>query len=187
LGWRRASIMHSRRYHCLSCFLPWLLMFFFSLSLSLKGGNEVTFFLLRWGVWLCVCRAQGKQVPRPLASFGGAVQTPRSDSPAGEAGGSWRALPTLLPLLFLPKPPPSNSECFESFHFYIMWIDLNPLASLARSLHWQALPRDIPTRIPSHRFRTFAFSLLFFAFSLYLSLQWGRERRGDSRTRFYSF
>ena len=36
--------MHSRRYHCLSCFLPWLLMFFFSLSLSLKGGKEVTFF-----------------------------------------------------------------------------------------------------------------------------------------------
>jgi len=54
---------------------------------------------------------------RPLASFGGAVQTPRSDSPAGEAGGSWRALPTLLPYLFLPKPPPSNSECFESFLF----------------------------------------------------------------------
>ena len=56
-------------------------------------------------------------MPRPLASFGGAVQTPRSDSPAGEAGGSWRALPTLLPFLFLPKPPPSNSECFESFLF----------------------------------------------------------------------
>ena len=98
-----------RGYSCFS--------FLFSLSLSLsegrEGGNFFSFTV--GGLTLSLSG------PRETSASSFGVLWRRSSDAEVWLTSRWGrgllALPTLLPLLFLPKPPPSNSECFESFLF----------------------------------------------------------------------